>query len=187
MISVAIRPPATLRRVVLTADSLLLRVLLPPVLPSSRLAPGSIPLAIAAEISNVPAASMVIERWLSCAIICNLGGRLDATQVEHGIHVEIISPPVFVGHGFGKHRVPRPARVEVGLDSNSFISLMVPLGVSANAVEMFVPHFDVGHVDEKPSLMSVLAVEAPHQLSIVVEELRVNSPKKQERGPQDSE
>ena len=68
MISVAIRPPATLRRVVLTADSLLLNVLLPLVLTSIRLAPGSSPLAIAAEISNMPAASVMIECGLSCAI-----------------------------------------------------------------------------------------------------------------------
>ena len=184
MILMAIMPSfATLRRVELTANSRFCAIVLLPDV--CLLASGSFASAI--EISNMPAASMMIECWLSCAIFCNLGGSPDATQVEHGISVEIVSPPIFVGHGFGKHRVPRPEDVEVGLDSSSFISIMVTLDVSADAVEMLVPHSNVGHVDNKPSLMSVRVVKASHQLSIVVDELSVNSPKEQERGPQDSE
>ena len=101
--------------------------------------------------------------------------------------MEVIAPPIFVGHGLGEHRVPRPAEVEVGLDSSSFISIMVSFDVSANAVEMLVPHSNVGHVDNEPSLMSVRVVKSSHQLSIVVEELSVNSSKEQERGAQHSE
>ena len=153
----------------------------------SRIAPGSSPLAIATEISNMPAASVMIECGLSCAIVCNLGSSLDAPQVEHGISVEIIAPPIFVGHGLGEHRVPRPTEVEVGLDSSAFISIMVAFDVSTNAVEVLVPHSNVGHVDNEPRLMSVRVVKSSHQLSIVVEELSVNSSKEQERGAQHSE
>ena len=135
----------------------------------------------------MPGTSVMIECGLSCAIVCNCGGGLDTPQVEHSKSVEILAPPIFVGHGLGEHRVPRPTEVEVGLDSSSFISIMVSFDVSANAVEMLVPHSNVGHVDNKPSLMSVRVVKSSHQLSIVVEELSVNSPKEQERGPQDSE
>ena len=189
MLSVAILPVATLRLVVLLANLLAFSPLLLLGLSLSRLAPGSSPLAVApvTEISNMPGTSVMIECGLSCAIVCNLGGSLDAPQVEHSISVEVIPPPIFVGHGFGKHRVPRRAEVKVGLDSSSFIPIMVSLDVSANAVEMLVPHSNDGHVDNKPSLMSVRVVKSSHQLSIVVEELSVNSPKEQERGPQDSE
>ena len=135
----------------------------------------------------MPAASVMIECGLSCAIVCNLGGSLDAPQVEHSISVEIIAPPIFVGHGLGEHRVPRPAEVEVGLDSSPFISIMVSFDVSANAVEVFIPHSNVGHVDNEPSLMSVRVVKSSHQLSIVVEELSFNSSKEQERGAQHTE
>ena len=101
--------------------------------------------------------------------------------------MEIIAPPIFVGDGLGEHRVPRPGDIEVGLDSSLFISIIVSFDVSANAVEVLIPHSNVGHVDNEPSLMSVRVVKSSHQLPIVVEELSVNSPKEKERGSQNSE
>ena len=188
MLSVAIPPSATLRRVVLLANPLVFSPLLLLGLSLSRMAPGSSPdVATATEISNMPATSVMIECGLSCAIFCNLGGSLDAPQVEHSISVEVIAPPIFVGHGLGEHRVARPTEVEVGLDSSSFISIMVAFDVSTNAVEVLVPHSNVGHVDNEPRLMSVLVVKSSHQLAVVVEELGVNSTKEQEGGSQHSE
>ena len=135
----------------------------------------------------MPAASVMIECWLGCAIVCNLGRSPDATQVEHGISVKIVGPPIFVGDGLGEHRIPRPGDIELGLDSSQFLSIMLPFDLPANAVEMFISHSNVGHVDDEPGLGSVSVVEPSHQLSIVVEELRFNRTKEQERGAQHSE
>ena len=191
MLTLALVLSATLRRVVLIAnpmaDFFCVLVLLPLVRPS-RIASGSIPgVAPATEISNMPAASVVIECWLGSAIVCNLGSSPDATQVEHGISVKIFAPPISVGDGLGEHRVPRLGDIEVGLDSSQFFSIMLPLDVSANAVEVLIPHSNVGHVDDEPSLVSVRVVKTSHQLSIVVEEFSFNSSKEQERGAQHSE
>ena len=135
----------------------------------------------------MPAASMMIEGWLGCAIVCDLSRSPDATQVEHGISMQIVGPPISVGDGLGKDRIPRPGDIELGLDASRFLSIMLPFDLPAYAVEMFISHANVGHVDDEPGLRSVSVVEPSHQLSIVVEELRFNRTKEQERGAQHSE
>jgi len=135
----------------------------------------------------MPATSVLIECGLSCAVICNCGGGLNTPQVEHRKAVEILAPPILVGHGLGEHRVPWPTEVEVGSDSSAFILIMVAFDVSTKAVEVLVPHPHVGHVDNEPRLRSVCVVKSSHQLAVVVEELGVNSTKEQESGSQHSE
>ena len=188
MFTVAIRPFATPRGIVQAANSFKRRALLLPVpVRLALIAPGSIPSAFAIEISNMPAASMMIEGWLGCSIVCDLSRSPDATQVEHGISMQIVGPPIFVGDGLCKDCIPRLGDIKLGLDPSQFLSIMLPFDLPAYAVEMFISHADVGHVDDEPGLRSVSDVEPSHQLSIVVEELRVNRTKEQERGAQHTE
>ena len=74
----------------------------------------------------MPAASMMIEGWLGCAIVCDLSRSPDATQVEHGISMQIVGPPISVGDGLGKDRILRPGDIELGLDAGRFLSIMLP-------------------------------------------------------------
>ena len=189
MISVAILPSATLRRVVLIANSLARRVLvLLPLGLTLSTAPGSSPdMATATNISNMTATSVLVECRLRCTVVRNCGGGLDTPQVEHRRTVEVIVPPILVSHGLGEHSVPWPLEVEVGSGSAAYISLMVAFDVSSKAVEVLVPHPHVGHVDNEPRLRSVCVVKSSHQLAVVVEDLGVNGTKEQEGGSQHSE